>query len=313
MKALADYIHSKGLKAGLYTSPGPLTCGGFAGAYGHEAEDARQFADWGFDFLKYDWCSYGEVAAKDPDPERVKFQKPYRLMGDLLRQQPRDIVLNLCQYGMGDVWEWGAEVGGHCWRTAGDLGFELDRIFEVALANARHREWSKPGAWNDPDYIQIGYIGAASGMGLPKPCPLTPNEQYAFMSLWCLSAAPLFYSGDMGQLDAFTLNVLCNPEVIDVDQDPLGQCGRVVPLTDETFLMVKDLADGTKAVGLFNRGEFEASVGVSWADLGLIGRQVVRDLWRQRDVATTPDGFKAAVGRHAGVLIRVRPAGTRPR
>jgi alpha-galactosidase len=218
-------------------------------------------------------------------------------------------VLNLCQYGMGDVWEWGAAVGGHCWRTAGDLGFELDRIFEVALANAKHREWSKPGAWNDPDYIQIGYIGAANGMGMPLPCPLTPNEQYAFMSLWCLSAAPLFFSGDMGKLDEFTVNVLCNPEVIEVDQDPLGQGGRVIPQAEETFVMVKEMADGSKAVGLFNRGEFETSVGVRWADLGLRGRHVVRDLWRQQDVATSDDGFVARVGRRAGVLVRMRPAG----
>jgi len=307
MKTMTDYIHSKGLKAGLYTSPGPLTCAGFAGAWQHEAQDAKLFADWGFDFLKHDWCSYGEIAAKDPDPELVKFKKPYRLMGDLLKQQHRDIVLNLCQYGMGNVWEWGADVGGHCWRTAGDLGFELDRIFEVALANANHREWSKPGAWNDPDYIQIGYIGAANGMGLPRPCPLTPNEQYAFMSLWCLSAAPLFFSGDMGKLDAFTLNVLCNPEVIEVDQDPLGQCGRVVSLSEDTFLMVKDLADGTKVVGLGNRGEFPAKVTATWRDVGVSGRQTVRDLWRQKDLGRFKDQFTAEVPRHGVVLVRVRP------
>jgi alpha-galactosidase len=310
MKALTDYIHAKGLKAGTYTSPGSLTCGGFAGAWQHEAQDARQFAAWGFDFLKYDWCSYGDIAGKDPDPELVKFKKPYVLMGDLLKQQPRDMVFNLCQYGMGNVWEWGAAVGGHSSRTAGDLGFELNRIFDVALANAKHREWSKPGAWNDPDYIQIGYIGAANGMGQPQPCPFTPNEQYAFMSLWCLSAAPLIYSGHMGQLDAFTLNVLCNPEVIDVDQDPLGQCARVIPLTEDTFAMVKDLADGSQAVGLFNRGEFEVSVSARWADLGLRGRRAVRDLWRQQDVATSDSEYVARVGRHAGVLVRLRPAGT---
>ncbi len=306
MKALTDYIHAKGLKAGIYTSPGPFTCGGFAGAYQHEAQDARQFADWGFDFLKYDWCSYGDIAAKDSDPELVKFQKPYRLMGGLLKQQNRDIVLNLCQYGMGNVWEWGAEVGGQCWRTAGDLGFELDRIFEVALANAQHRQWSKPGAWNDPDYIQIGQIGNARGMGEPMACPLTPTEQYAFMSLWCLSAAPLFYSGDMGKLDAFTLNVLSNPEVIEIDQDPLGQCARVVSLSEETFLMVKDLADGSKAVGLGNRGEFPAKVTARWSDLGVTGKHTVRDLWRQKDLGRFKDQFTAEVPRHGVVLVRLR-------
>ena len=332
MKALTDYIHAHGLKAGTYTGPGPRTCAGFAASYEHEAQDARQFADWGFDFLKYDWCSYGDIAKKDKSPELEKLQKPYRLMGDLLKQQPRDIVFNLCQYGMGKVWEWGAEVGGHCWRTAGDLGFELNRIFDVALANAAHRAWSKPGAWNDPDYIQIGFIGDARGMGQPKPCPLTPNEQYAFMSLWCLMAAPLFYSGDMNRLDAFTLNVLCNPEVIDVDQDPLGRCAAVTNLTEDTFVMVKDLEDGSKAVGLFNRGEVETTVAARWAELGirslaevrdpwqkgasrlLTSRKVggspqrARDLWRQKELGVFRGEFKASVPRHGVVLVRLWPA-----
>ncbi|MBM4063066.1 MAG: hypothetical protein FJ265_18515, partial [Planctomycetes bacterium] len=277
MPALTAYIHARGLKAGIYTSPGPTTCGGFAGTWQHEAADAARFAAWGFDFLKYDWCSYGSVAQK----ERATHREPYRVMGRLLQQQPRDIVFNLCQYGMGDVWEWGAEVGGHCWRTAGDLGFELDRIFEVALANARHREWSKPGAYNDPDYVQIGWIGEARTNGEPRPCGLTPNEQYSFMSLWCLMAAPLFYSGDLRQLDPFTHNVLCNPEVIAIDQDELCQSARVVELGEDRFAMVKDLVDGGQAVGVFNRGEFPAQVEVVWAKLGLAGPMVVRDLWRQ--------------------------------
>ncbi len=309
MKALTDYIHAKGLKAGTYTSPGPLTCARFAGSYGHEEQDAKQFAAWGFDFLKYDWCSYGNIAKNDPSPPRERLQRPYRLMGELLKRQHRDIVFNLCQYGMGEVWEWGAEVGGHCWRTSGDLGFELDNFFEVALKNAEHRQWSKPGAWNDPDYIQIGYIGNARGMGQPEPCPLSPNEQYAFMSLWCLSAAPLFYSGDMSRLDPFTLNVLCNPEVIEVDQDPLGQCARVVPIDEDTFLMIKELHDGAKAVGLFNRGEIEARAAVAWSQWSAEGKHVVRDLWRQKDLGEFDRRFETVVPARGGVLVKVSPAG----
>ena len=305
MKALTDYVHAKGLKAGIYSSPGPLTCGGFAGSYRHEAQDAKQFADWGFDFLKYDWCSYGGVAKQDSGTKLEKLQKPYRLMGDLLAHQQRDMVLNLCQYGMGDVWEWGAAVGGHCWRTAGDLGFELNRIFEVALKNAEHRQWSKPGAWNDPDYIQIGYIGAARGMGRLQPCPLSADEQYAFMSLWCLMASPLFFSGDMGKLDDFTVNVLCNPEVIEIDQDPLGQSARVLHLSDDTFLMVKDLDDGSVAVGLANRGQAAVQVTATWSDLGLTGRRLVRDLWRQKNLGTFAGEFRADVPRHGVVLVRM--------
>jgi len=303
MKALTDYIHAKGLKAGIYTSPGRSTCAGFAGTYEHEEQDARQFADWGFDLLKYDWCSYGNLVKGDKSPEALK--KPYRLMGEILKRQKRDIVLNLCQYGMGDVWEWGAAVGGHSWRTAGDLGFELDRIFEVALKNAEHRQYNKPGAWNDPDYVQIGYIGDAHSGGEPRPCPLTPSEQYAFMSLWCLMASPLFYSGDMSRLDEFTLNVLCNPELIEVNQDPLGQCARVVPLGEEAFAMVKDMEDGSKAVGLFNRGEMAAEVSVKWAALGLSSPQRARDLWRQKDLGDFASEYSAKIPRHGGAVFRL--------
>lgn len=301
MKGLADYIHAKGLKAGIYTSPGPLTCGKFSGSYGHEERDARKFAEWGYDLLKYDWCSYTQVAGGKRDEWGLDvLQKPYRLMGDILRQVPRDIVFNLCQYGMGEVWKWGAEIGGHSWRTAGDLGFELDRVFEVALKNAEHREWNRPGAWNDPDYIQIGYVGdarveAQGGRGMPKACPISPSEQYSFMSLWCLMAAPLFYSGDMTRLDEFTLNVLCNTELIEVNQDPVGQCARVVMLGEDTFAMVKDMADGSKAVGLFNQGYFPAEVSATWGALGIEGAWRARDLWRQKDLGVPP-------GRHAAKL-----------
>ncbi|RPJ61194.1 MAG: alpha-galactosidase [Acidobacteria bacterium] len=303
MRALTAFIHKKGLKAGIYTSPGPKTCAGYAGSYGHEAQDARQFAGWGFDFLKYDWCSYSQIAKEDKSLETL--QKPYRLMGDILREQKRDIVFNLCQYGMGDVWEWGAEVGGHSWRTAGDLGFELNRITEVALKNTGHRAWSKPGAWNDPDYIQIGYIGDARTGGLPKACALSPNEQYAFMSLWCLMAAPLFYSGDMARLDDFTINVLCNSEVIDVNQDPLGRCGAIQQLDDASFLMVKMLEDGSKAVGLFNQRNTEATLTAAWPALGIIGPKRVRDLWRQRDLGVFEKQFQAKVPAHGVLLVRI--------
>ncbi len=301
MKGLTDYIHAKGLKAGIYTSPGPLTCGGFTGAYQHEEQDARQFAAWGFDFLKYDWCSYGEIAGKDKSIEA--FQKPYIQMGTILKDMDRDIVFNLCQYGMGDVWKWGGKVDGHCWRTSGDLGFELDRIFDVALKNSEHREYSKPGEWNDPDYIQIGYIGNANNMGIPELSPMPAAMQYAYMSLWSLMAAPLIYSGDMSKLDEFTLNVLCNPEVIEVNQDELGECGLVIKKSDQTFLMVKNLVDGSKAVGLFNRSKNDAEVEVNWAELQISGKQTVRDLWRQKDLGKFNGKYNVQVPAQGVVMV----------
>lgn len=303
MKSLTDFIHAKGLKAGIYTSPGTLTCGGFAGTYQHEEQDARQFAAWGFDFLKYDWCSYGKIAGKDKSLEA--FQKPYRQMGTILKSLDRDMVFNLCQYGMGEVWKWGGEVEGHCWRTAGDLGFELDRIFDVALKNSEHRQFSKPGEWNDPDYIQIGWIGSARKMGKPELNPMPPAMQYAYMSLWSLMAAPLIYSGDLSKLDELTLNVLCNPEVIEVNQDILGEGGLVIKQGNDHFLMVKKLADGSKAVGLFNRGKAAAEVTVNWSDIQVTGKQAVRDLWRQKELGAFKEKFCAQVPAQGVVLVKI--------
>jgi alpha-galactosidase len=305
MKAMTDHIHSLGLKAGIYTSPGPLTCTNMTGSYNHEEQDAAQFTKWGFDFLKYDWCSYTQVTGKKPS--LVEMKKPYALMGNALKKQPRDIVFNLCQYGMGNVWEWGPEVNGNSWRTGGDLGFELDRFFAVALKNAEHGAWSKPGAWNDPDYIQIGWMGSQidTTFTLPRPSLLTADEQYAYMSLWSLMAAPLFFSGDMTKLDAFTLNVLCNPEVIDVNQDPLGKCGTVIKKGDSAFLMIKDLADGSKAVGLFNQGKNAVQVSVNWDELNLSKKQTVRDLWRQKNLGRYKKEFITEVPAKGVVMVKI--------
>ncbi len=301
MKALTDYIHARGLKAGIYTSPGPTTCAGYAGAWQHEAQDIKQFADWGFDLLKYDWCSYASVCGDRKDLDTLK--RPYILMGKLLKEQKRDILFNLCQYGMGGVWQWGAEVGGQSWRTGDDFGGMKDKLYEVAFANAKHKAYSKPGAWNDPDYVIIGNIGI--GNGKVAPSPWSPNEQYTYMSLWCMMAAPLFFSGDMNTLDDFTLNVLCNAEVIEVDQDPLGQSADVVKLSPKTFLMVKKLEDGSRAVGLFNRDSEDAKITAKWADIGVSGKQAVRDLWRQKDLGQFDGRFTATVGRRGVVMIRV--------
>jgi len=304
MKALTDYIHSKGLKAGLYTSPGPLTCAGYAGSYQHEEQDARRFAEWGFDFLKYDWCSYGRIAK---DRSRKELMKPYLVMKAALNKQNRDFIYNLCQYGMGNVWEWGAEVGGHCWRTTGDLGIATSLYNNVITYGFLHNgkeQWAGPGHWNDPDYLLIGWIG---WKGALRPTPLTPNEQYTHVSLWCLLAAPLIFSGDMTKLDEFTLSLLTNDEVIEVDQDPLGRQANRVAWDGDSQVWAKDMEDGSKAVGLFNVDEIETTVRVRWSDLGLKGRQRVRDLWRQKDLGTFEGWFETKVPRHGAVLIRLFP------
>jgi alpha-galactosidase len=323
MKGLADYIHAKGLKAGLYTSPGPKTCAGFGGALGHEAQDAKTFADWGYDFLKYDWCSYGRIAADgspaDPaipawgkgPPTLAGYQYPFRKMGELLKRQGRDIVFNLCQYGMGDVWTWGAEVGGHSWRTTGDLGLEkasrLPGFYAIGMRTAKLHEFARPGAWNDPDYILIGWYGNARGLREPEKAPLTPNETYSYMSMWSLMAAPLFFSGDMSKLDAFTINVLCNPEVIGVNQDALGRQARIVRQSETEFVLAKPLEDGSLAVGLFALGRGRQTIAVSWKDLGVEGPRRVRDVWRCTDAGTADGEWKADVPRHGVSLVRLVP------
>jgi alpha-galactosidase len=310
MKALTDYIHDHGLKAGIYTSPGPLTCAGFVGAWEHEQLDAERFAEWGFDFLKYDWCSYGRIAKDGSIPE---LQKPYIKISSILRGLDRDIILNLCQYGMGNVWEWGKEVGGNSWRTAGDLGLSFNGIatalfrdgFDVYSEKELHK-YAGPGGWNDPDYLLIGYL--SNWQGGTAPTPLTPDEQYSHVTLWSLVAAPLILSGDITRLDDFTLNLLCNDEIIAVDQDPMGKPGKRILKTGDLEVWARPLENGDFAIGLFNRNPFDfKNVSLEWSDIPLDGPLRVRDLWRQQDLGIHDKGFAAEVPPHGVVAIRVSP------
>jgi alpha-galactosidase len=232
-------------------------------------------------------------------------------MATFLEGLDRDIVLNLCQYGMGDVWTWGGEVGGHCWRTTGDLGLEeatnLPGFYSNGLSNARHWRHAGPGRWNDPDYLLLGWVGAARGHGVGKPTPLTDHEQYSYMSMWSLMAAPLIFSGDMAKLDAFTLNVLCNTEVIEVDQDPLGRQGEPVVRDESTLVLAKPMEDGSLAVGLFNLTEDERAVAATWDELGLEGPHRARDLWRQKDLDRVEGRLEAKVPRHGVAMVRLWP------
>ncbi len=309
MKAMTDYIHSKGLRAGIYTSPGPLTCQLYIGSYQYELQDAKQYAAWGFDFLKHDWCTCKKVAKNRSLPE---LKKPYQQMGDILKTLDRDIVYNLCQYGLGDVWNWGGKVGGNCWRTTYDLGREksssLPGFYHIGFSNAAHWKQAKPGQWNDPDYILIGWVGKARGHGAGKPTSLTGHEQYSYMSMWSLMAAPLIFSGDMAKLDDFTLNVLCNAEVIDVNQDPLGKQARIVRQTDTELILAKPMEDGSLAVGLFNLAEKENSLSVTWEALSITGPRRIRDLWRQKELGQTEGRYNANVPRHGVQFVRLWPA-----
>lgn len=310
MKSLTAYIHSKGLKAGIYTSPGRLTCAGHTAIYGNEEKGVARFVEWGYDFLKYDWCSYDNIGNKD---NLKDLKKPYILISSILKKQKRDIVLNLCQYGMGSVWKWGKDVGGQSWRTAGDLGGSFEGIgtalfrdgFDVYSSDSLHL-YAGPGGWNDPDYLLLGYLSNWKGQTVPTP--LTPNEQYTQVSLWSLVAAPLILSGDITRLDDFTLSLLTNDEIIEVDQDALGKPGYRVTKVGDAEVWIRQLEDGSHAVGLFNRSKNYMNISAFWKDLGISEKQKVRDLWRQKDLGSFKDRFTAGVPAHGVVMVRMWPS-----
>ena len=315
MKGLADYVHARGLKIGLYSSPGPYTCGGCLGSFGHELQDAQSYAEWGFDYLKYDWCSYNPrlEAERDPAPDlsriaayegtpRHELMVPYIIMRNALDQVNRDIVYSLCQYGMGDVWEWGAAVGGDCWRTTGDITDTWRSMAVIGFGHDGREAFVRPGDWNDPDMLVVGHVGWGPNL---HPTRLTPSEQYTHITLWCLLKSPLLIGCDMTRLDEFTLNLLTNDEVLEVNQDPLGRAAGRIVQNGMTEVWAAPMADGSRAVGLFNRGSAEAEVAVRWADLGLTGSRRVRDLWRQQDLGNVDGGYRVSVPRHGAALVRV--------
>ncbi len=300
MKGLADYAHSKGLKIGLYSSPGPYTCGGCVGSWMHEWQDAKTYADWGYDYLKYDWCSYGKVAVGDGHGKLIL---PYRLMGEALEAQGRDIVFSLCQYGMGNVSTWGESVGGQCWRTTGDI---TDTWASMSGILARQR-WlwphARPGAWNDPDMLVVGRLG----WGRLRPTRLTPNEQYTHMSFWSILCSPLLIGCDLTQLDDFTMSLLANAEVIETNQDELGAQAALVAKGPRAEVWAKPMCDGSLVFALFNTYILPTRITVDFAALGVEGHWRVRDLWRQRDLGTFSSAYRADVPSHATQLVRLFP------
>ena len=303
MKKLCDSLHAMGLKAGIYSSPGPKTCGGYLGSYEHEAEDVKQWVEWGFDFLKHDWCSYAEIVKGQSGLE--VYQKPYILMADLLRKQDRDIVLNLCQYGMGDVSKWGYEIGAQLWRTTGDMESSWHAVHTSLESQVPILQNIRPGGWNDPDMLMIGRFGPGKWRG---PTRLTSDEQYTQFSLWCIISAPLILTCDLEELDAFTLGLLTNDEVIAVNQDPAGLPAVRHLVGDSLEVWTKPLSDGSTAVAMVNRGFIEEPLVAAWKELGLAGAQKVRDLWRQKDLGTFDQKFEATIRPRGVMLLRVSSA-----
>ncbi len=283
MKNLGDWLHSQGLKFGIYSSPGPKTCTAMLGSYEHEAIDAQTYADWGIDYLKYDWCYYREIFAEKKDESISAYMIPFMVMDRHLKEQKRDIIYNLCQYGMADVWQWGVAAGGNCWRTTGDIVDTWESLCDIGFVRQEKLyPYAKPGHWNDPDMLIVGKVGWGDNL---QPTRLTPDEQYTHISLWSLMAAPLLIGCDISQMDAFTLNLLTNSEVLDINQDPLGKQAQKIKENGKIQIWAKKMEDGSTAVGFFNLGTSDEAYLVNWSDLGIQNVQKIRDLWRQKDVA----------------------------
>jgi alpha-galactosidase len=294
IRALADYVHSKGLKFGIYSDAGTMTCAKRPGSKDHEVQDARTYAEWGVDYLKYDWCSTEGQDTRDA----------YAKMSRAVRATGRPIVFSICEWGSTKPWLWAPGIG-QLWRATDDIqdcwdcgkswgGMGVVHIIDIMQDLGAYHG---PGHWNDPDMLEVGNGG------------LTLDEDRTHFSFWCLFAAPLMAGNDLVAMTPEIRDILTNREVIAVDQDPLGMQGRKV-LDDGTGeVWIKPLADGSRAVILFNRATEERKIAVAWEEAGLFpgGSVLVHDLWKHADVGVLTGRYEAAVAPHGVVMVRLTP------
>ncbi len=259
------------------------------GKFSFVRQDVAQWKAWGVDYLKYDWVPIDIAHAKE--------------MSDALRATERDIVFSAANNAPFEIAPHISTMA-NSWRTSGDVKDNWSDVSKVGFTRDRWAPFSRPGHYNDPDMLVLGEVG----WGKPRRTNLTPNEQYTQLSLWCLLSAPLLLGCDLEELDPFTLGLITNDEVIEIDQDPLCQQAIGVARHGTAEIYAKQLEDGAWAVGLFNRGDASARVGVRWSDIGVTGSQTVRDLWRQKDLGVFADHFESEVPRHGVVLLRLSPA-----
>ncbi|HLM98372.1 MAG TPA: alpha-galactosidase [Bryobacteraceae bacterium] len=294
IKALADYVHSQGLKFGIYSDAGTGTCENRPGSRGYEFQDARQYAAWGVDYLKYDWCNHStqDSAAS------------YSIMRDALAKSGRPIVFSLCEWGATKPWLWARNVG-NLWRTTGDItdkwdtGEKSDNIGMLQILDLQDglESYAGPGHWNDPDMLEVGNGG------------MTATEYRSHFSLWCLLAAPLMAGNDIRSMSSETRDILTNKEVIAIDQDPLGRQGRRVKRTGDTEVWAKEMSDGSRAVALLNRGSAQTQITLAWTDIGYpapLGA-AVRDLWEHKNLDHAKGSFSASVPSHGVTMLLIRP------
>ncbi|HYK37143.1 glycoside hydrolase family 27 protein [Alloacidobacterium sp.] len=300
MKALADYVHTKGLKFGIYSSPGAKTCGGYAGSLDHEAEDAKMYAAWGVDFLKYDLCSFQSNMNKakadhpnDPNAARDLMIAAYKKMGDALKATGRPIVYSLCQYGVDQPWKWGPSVGAQMWRTTDDIDDSYGRMVTIGFSQAGLSKYAGPGHWNDPDMLEVG-----NGK-------MTEDEYKTHMSLWVLLAAPLLAGNDLSKMTDTDKSILMNKDAIAIDQDLLGKQGDRLYQSGDLDVWTKPLSGGRVAVGLFNRSWDNRDVSVNLADIGFKNGANLRDVWKQQDLGHRKGVFTDTIPKHGVTLLIV--------
>jgi alpha-galactosidase len=295
MKALSDYVHSKGLKLGIYSSPGPKTCAGFEGSYGHEDLDAQQYAAWGIDYLKYDLCSFRDMMKQAPSPaaaHQMMIDAYMRMHNELVKTK-RPIVYSLCQYGDDAVWQWGASVGGNLWRTTGDISDRYARMETIGFSQAGLAKYAGPGHWNDPDMLEVGNGG------------MKPDEYKTHMTLWAILAAPLLAGNDLMTTTPETIAVLTNKEVIAIDQDVAGKQGDRVWTEGPLEIWARPLSGGSKAVALFNRQSNPLPIELQFSALGFKGPVHVRDVWAAKDLGILDGSHTEIVPGHGVVLFKI--------
>jgi alpha-galactosidase len=287
MKALAEYVHGKGMKLALTSSPGPKTCQGFEGSHGHEEQDAKTWAAWGVDYLQYEWCSARTIYSNEDMPA------VYQKMADAVRASGRPIVYGIGQYGRGEVWKWGADAGGNLWRTAVDIQDTWDSLAKIGFGQFNLAGYARTGHWNDPGVLEIGNGG------------MNENEYRVQMALWAMLSAPLIAGSDVRSLSPDALAMLTNPEIIAIDQDSAGRQATRLTSNGQQEIWAKDLADGAKAIGFFNRASQAALVQVRWSDVGIPGKPHVRDVWARRNDPARVQDFSAFVPAHGVILLKV--------
>ena len=294
MNALADYVHSKGLKFGIYSDAGTGTCQDRPGSRGYEFQDARQYAAWGIDYLKYDWCNHGTQDSR----------ASYSIMRDALAKAGRPIVFSLCEWGSTNPWLWAKDVG-NLWRATGDIAAKWSSpgksdglgVVQILDLVAGLESYAGPGHWNDPDILEVGNKG------------LNDTEARAHFSMWCILAAPLIAGNDIRSMSPETRAILTNKELIAIDQDPLGIQGRRVKKEGDFEVWSKELSDGTRAVALLNRSEGEKEISVTWTEIGYpeLLKASVRDLWSGKAAESIQGKYSASVPSHGAVVVRIVP------